>query len=79
MSHDRTAFSFGFVKIGSYCPQFWPAGPSLGGPRGLVAFHILVALVDAGQSGHVKNVPHAVLRLQGRALQIWGRDLLGHV
>lgn len=50
----------------------------LGGSGGLPPLHVLV-FADAGQRGHVENVSDAVLRLQGRTLQVGDTQLLGCV
>lgn len=78
-SHDCAGFGLGLVQMRV---QLWPAGYTrgpLGGSAGLDALHVLVVFTDAGQCGYVKNVSHAVLGLLCRALDVRGRDQLGHV
>lgn len=79
-SHDRAGFGLGLMQTRHWV-QLRSAGHvwrSLGSPGGLVAFDVLV-LVDAGQCGHMENVPHAVFWLERRTLDVRSWDLFGHV
>ena len=79
-SHNSTGLGFGLLEVWHHCGQVRSAvWDPLGAPGGLVAFDVLVALVDARKRGHVEDVSDAVLRLQGWTLDIGSTDLLGHV
>lgn len=79
--HDRTGLGFALEQTwhGIMLRSTGHVRRSLGGSGRLVTLHVLAALVDAGQSSHVENVSHAVLRLQRRTLDVRSGDLLGHV
>ncbi len=68
--HDSTAFSFGLMIVCRYHSGHVSSTVRhpLSGSGWLPSLHVLVALVDTGQRGHMEDVSDAVLRLQGGTL-----------